>query len=504
MSIPKQPRQLMINLMYLVLLALLALNVSAEIFHAFFTMDRGLNESSRVVAHSNEQIVSAIAEQAEAYAQFEPFRDKAYAVQKIAEEFYQAVGQTKSTLITAAGGLAEDGLPKRKTDKDITTRLLVNQGKGDTLENQILNTRKKLLDLIEEEEHRRLLATNIPLNVQAIPADSDKKTWAQFTFQQMPVGAVLPILSKLQNDVKIAETAILNYFLEKTNAVIKTDAFVPVIAADRSYVIRGEEYMGEVFLAAYSTTADNMIIKIDGRDYPVVDGKAVFTSRPSNLGLQRHQVDIELIDPISGETKVFQKPFSYEVGERSVTVSADKMNVMYVGVENPISVSAAGVPSTQVQVEASGVRLERKGNGKYVAIPTTVGDAKISVFGGGLERTVFDYRIKRIPDPVLYLGNKKGGNVKLAEFKAQQGIIPLLENFDFNARCKIVEFELVRVPKNDDVRVIMNQGGGYGSEAKRLIDAAKIGDVYYFNRVKVKCPGDPHGRVLNGMIFNLN
>lgn len=504
MSIPKQPRQLMINLMYLVLLALLALNVSAEIFHAFFTMDRGLNESSRVVAHSNEQILVAIEEQADAYAQFEPFRIKAQEVQQIAEAFYNSVGQIKSTLVDAAGGIEEDGLPKRKTDKDITTRLLVNEGKGDTLENQILKTREKLLAIIEEPSQRRLLATNMPLNVQPIPEGSDKKTWAQFTFQQMPVGAVLPILSKLQNDVRIAETAILNYFLEKTNAVIKTDAFVPVIAADKSYVIRGDVFTGEIFLAAYSSTADNMTIKIDGKTYPVVDGKAVFTAQPSSLGQKRHQVDIELIDPISGEIKHFQKPFFYEVGDRSVTVSADKMNVLYVGVENPISVSAAGVPSTQVRVEGEGVQLTSKGNGKYMAIPSKVGDAKIWVFGGGLEKTAFDYRIKRIPDPVLYLGNKKGGNIKVAEFKAHQGIIPLLEQFDFNARCNIVEFELVRVPKNDDVRVVNNKGGKYESEAKRLVDAAQIGDVFYFNRVKVKCPGDDHSRILNGMIFNIN
>ena len=407
-------------------------------------------------------------------------------------------------MIEAAGGISEDGQPKHKTNKDITTRLLVNRGKGDTLESQIMITRDKMLALIEEEDDRRLLATNIPLYTQPVPEDSDKKTWAQFTFQQMPVGAVLPILSKLQNDVKIAETTILNYFLDKTNAVIKTDAFIPVIAADKSYIIRGEEFRGEVFLAAYSSTADNLTVKIDGREYPVVDGKAIFSTHPASLGLKRHQVEIELTDPISGESKLFQKPFSYEVGERSVTVSADKMNVMYIGVNNPITVAAAGVASTQVAVEADGVRLEPLGNGKYIARPSRVGDAKIWVSGGGLERTGFDFRVKRIPDPVLRLGSKKGGNIKAAEFKAHQGIIPFIEHFDFDARCNIVDFEIVRVPKNDDVRVVKNNGGRYGAEAQSLVNAARIGDVYYFNRVKVRCPGDEHSRVLNGMIFNIN
>jgi hypothetical protein len=128
MSIPKEPRQLLINLMYLVLTALLALNVSAEVLHAFFSMDKSLAESNRLMDGSNRKLAEAIGDQASAYTQFEPFRQKATQAQAIASRFFDEVGIMKTTIVEAAGGLGDDGMPKRKADKDVTTRLLVKEG----------------------------------------------------------------------------------------------------------------------------------------------------------------------------------------------------------------------------------------------------------------------------------------------------------------------------------------------------------------------------------------
>ena len=138
MSIPKEPRQLMINLMYIVLTALLALNVSAELLHAFFSIDKSLNESSSLVEKSNKQLTNAINEQAEAYSQFEPFKEKAAKVRKVVADFHTYVGDLKEELVEKAGGIGKDGFPKRKSDKDITTRFLVIEKAGDQLENQIM------------------------------------------------------------------------------------------------------------------------------------------------------------------------------------------------------------------------------------------------------------------------------------------------------------------------------------------------------------------------------
>jgi gliding motility-associated protein GldM len=489
--------------MYIVLTALLALNVSAEVLQAFFSMEKSLDESSRLVGGSNEQLASAIGEQADVYRQFEPFKEKAKQAQTIAQSFSGYVGELKAEIVQAAGGFGKDGTPVRKADKDITTRLLVNNGKGEELKSKISETREQLLALVDEPEARAQLAERIPLKINDVPAGSDKKSWAQFTFQQMPVAAVMPILSKFQNDVMVAETAILNHFADKMNIqTVRPDKFAPVISTDNSYVIRGEEFKGEIFLASYSSTADNIAITVDGRPLRVDGGRAVFTANPSAIGVKTHEMSIRLSNPLTGQTETFKKQFSYEVGERSVAVSADKMNVLYIGVENPISVSAAGVPSGKLSVVAEGITLTPKGNGKFVAVPKTPGKASVRVSGGGLQPTAFEYRVKRIPDPVMMLGKSKGGPMTAGEFKAYNEITPVLEGFDFDARCTCEEFELVRVRKGD-AATALNKTGKYGTETRRIVDGVQRGDICYFENIKVRCPGETHLRKMPVAMFNI-
>jgi len=383
--------------------------------------------------------------------------------------------------------------------------MLVDEGRGEKLKEELIKVRATLLEQIEKEEERLSLSQNIPLKVNEVPADSDKKDWAQFTFQQMPVAAVLPLLSKIQNDTRVSETAILNFLFDKISkeGPIKLDAYKAVVAADKSYVIRGEEYKAEIFLGAYSSTADNISVSVDGRSYPVRNGKAVVQFNPNEIGERKHRAKIRVTDPVSKEVKTYEREFSFEVGERSVAVSLDKMNVFYVGVENPVSISAAGIPSGELKVNAEGVRLEKKAGGKYITKPTKPGLAKITVSGGGLKPTVFDYKVKPIPTPVVKLGTKTSATISANELKVYKRLTPVLENFDFNARCNIKGFELARAPKNDDPKFATNPGGDFKANARRIIDQAKRGDTFYFDKIKVQCPGDIHNREVPGLIFRI-
>ena len=504
MSIPKEPRQVMINIMYLVLTAMLALNVSAEILGAFITLDNSISESNSIVANSNQKLLAAIAQQSDAYVQYKPFLEKAEKVKSISSQFFDYVENIKEELIKTTGGLDENNLPVGMKDKNTTTRLLIDEGRGADLEKEVLKIKSELLDLIEEEANRTLLQQSIPLGINEVPASSDKKTWAEFSFYQMPVAAVLPLLTKLQNDIKITETSILNYFYNKISEdPIVLDAYEAVVAADKGYVIRGDEFTAELFLGAYSSTADNIFVKVDGRNYPVRNGKATFKIKPNSIGKKEHDLVIGIRNPVSNEVKTYRKKILYEVGERSVAISADKMNVFYVGVENPISISAAGIPSAQMRVRAEGVKIQKSSSGKYIVKPTRTGRASITVSGGGLPATKFDYRVKAIPSPTILLGNKKGGTISAAEMKVYNKLSPILENFDFEARCQIVSFEIARDPKNDDPKFASNTGGTFNTATKRLTKQARRGDVYYFDQIKVRCPGDSHSRKLSGLIFKI-
>ena len=515
MSIPKEPRQLMINLMYLVLTALLALNISAEVMNAFFTIDKGINNSNSIVESTNQTILTNIEKQADAYKNEEndAFLAASKELKKVSDDFVKYVETMKSDLFEAAGGPSEKdpSKPKRIKDKDVTTRMLVGldnkEGKGYELMREIESTRDELLGLVEDEASRAELAGRIPLKLDLEQVErSDKKDWVEFNFKQMPVAAVFPILTKIQNDTKATTTTMLNYMLGKVaGEEIKFDAFTPVISANKGYVIRGDKYEADVFLSAYSTSAgDNTKIYVNGSSLPVEEGKATYSSSTNSIGTKKYKVKIEVTNPLTGEIKEYDKEFEYEVGEQSVTVSADKMNVFYIGVPNPISVSAAGISSNDLKVSVSGAsgKLKKLGSNNFEVSVSKPGECKVIV-SGGKKNSSKVFRVKRIPDPVARLSKSSGGSMGNGEFKAQGGVGAFLDNFDFDAKCGIQGFNLVHVAKRQDPVEVVNSGPRYNAKSKRLVQRAKPGDIYYFDNVKAKCPGDPAGRKINSMVFKI-
>jgi gliding motility-associated protein GldM len=525
MSIPKEPRQLMINLMYLVLTALLALNVSAEVMNAFFTLEKGIKASGEVVAESNNQLLGAISSTAEAYAN--GYNDSvllaANRVNEISKEFVQYMEDIHGQLFEAAGGPSDDdpNKPKRKKDKDVTTRLLVagpaetpeDDGIGFEMKDRISATRDSFLYWIRYvggEEAVQEVANSIPLEVDESwkEKSKDKKSsWADYNFRQMPVAAVFPMLRKWQSDAKASAASSMNYFLKQMGAQdIKFDQFFPVAAAKKGYVIRGEEYEADIFLSAYSSSAgENTRIFVNGNQMAMEDGRATYKTTTRGLGEQSYKVRIEVENPLTGEVESYDNTFNYEVGERSVTVSAEKMNVFYIGVDNPVAVSAAGISSNELSVSVSGGggSIRKAGNSKYIVnVSQPTDDCRINVSGGGMRDSKL-FRVKRIPDPVARLGNKQDGSMGNGEFKAQGGVIAWLDNFDFDAKCDIQGFKLVRVPKRQDPIEVMNSGARYGADSKRIVGQARPGDTFYFFDVKARCPGDKAGRKINSMVFTI-
>jgi gliding motility-associated protein GldM len=326
----------------------------------------------------------------------------------------------------------------------------------------------------------------------------------------MPVAACFPILGKLQSDAKSSTSTVMNWAAEQMGKLeIKFDAFQPAVSAEKSYVIQGEKYVADIFLSAYSTSADNVSISVNGTGLPVKDGLAHYETTASGLGEKSYTVNIRVVNPlVEGPEgiKNYTKEFKYEVGQRSVAVQLDKMNVFYIGVDNPISVSAAGVSSNDLKVSGDGVTLANKGGGHFIVTATTPrNDAKITVSAPGVSQT-FIYRVKRIPDPVPRLGGNpknKGGAMGNGEFKAQGGISAILENFDFDAKCDVVGFEVTYLPKRQDPISRQNGGARWNSEAQDLINKAKPGDSYFFDDIKCKCPGDAAPRNIGSLAFKI-
>ena len=523
MSIPKEPRQLMINLMYLVLTAMLALNVSAEIFNAFKIVDKGLKDSNTSLDLANAPKVASIQELSKKKKELAVYAEKAPEVSRLSKEFVSYVDDLWDQM---EKGSVPEGKPVRyavdhekypnelvgKKNKDVATRLLVDGGKGEELKAKIIETREKFLAFFDEEDRARE-AGNISMDVDDESWKKKQKPgkgnidWSIFNFKQMPLGALEPMFTKFKNDAKASESAVLNYYMDKVGGKdIVLEKFQVVSSPKKSYIIEGEKFETEVFLSASAGNSSNtkISIAVNGSNVPVKDGVATYATNTSGTGVKNYTATIRVTDPITGETKSYKNTFEYEVGRRSVAVSADKMNVFYIGVDNPVTVSAAGVSSNDLKVTGSGFTLKKSGKGKWIATaskPTNTGS--INVSGGGLTPTKFPFRVKRIPDPVARLSKSNGGTMGNGEFKAQGGVGAFLDNFDFDATCKIMGYELTRVAKRQDPVSSNNGGAKYNDKSRRLVNAASPGDIYYFDNVKAKCPGDSAGRKINTMVFKI-
>ena len=526
MAIPKEPRQLMINIMYLVLTALLALNVSAEIFNAFEMVDEGLKSANSTLDASNEQLPEAIKESAKKKASLQQYADRIDPVRALSAEANTYIDDLVKNLIDESGdrnGQEDEGDyimigTKRelrgKKNYDATTRLMVDGGLGDALKDRMYELRDSFMNYVDTAD-KATFALPIDIDEEAWKdSPNKKKGWADFTFGHMPLGATMPIFSKFKNDIKASEAALLNYLAGKVGLTseVVLDKFTVVSAPEKSYVIKGEPFKTDVFVSAFAggDSETEISISVNGRSLTTdADGIAKYTETPSALGKRTYKAVASVYNPVTDDTQRFEKTFEYEVGERSVTVSPSKMNVFYIGVPNPVEISAAGVPSSQINVSMSGTgggTIKANGDGTYVVNvtrPTKKGEhANINVSAPGMNE-VRNFRVKRIPDPVPKLSKSRGGAMTSGEFKIQPGVFPVLENFDFDARCQIKGYRVVRIPKRQDPQLEQNIGGKYKSNVAAVVNKAKPGDTYLFDNIKCTCPGDPAPRDLGSMAFRI-
>ncbi|MEM1122908.1 MAG: hypothetical protein AAGJ18_20860, partial [Bacteroidota bacterium] len=323
MAIPKDPRQLMINLMYLVLTALLALNVSAEVMNAFKTIDDSLVKSNKTTNAAIDQQTASLNEllNEPSKAQFKPLGEAVSDIRQEISGFNDYVEELKNSLIDGAGnknGTVDDEdylypenpakkIIKGKKNKDVTTNMLVTEGRGDELANKIAEVRKNIVDIYSKvinenkttfgfvtngkEDQAKAdaniasFAENISLDIDQNweeQSDGDKNSWADFRFRQMPLISVLPLLTKFQTDAKNAEALGVGKLAELVGGKqIVFNKFFPVVSAKKGYILEGDKFEATISVGTYSDQIDpsDVTIKIDGKSYkPDRDGKVQYTA----------------------------------------------------------------------------------------------------------------------------------------------------------------------------------------------------------------------------------
>ncbi len=196
--------------------------------------------------------------------------------------------------------------------------------------------------------------------------------------------------------------------------------------------------------------------------------------------------------------------FTHVADAPACVISLDKMNLFYIGVDNPVSVLVRGVPEEQIRIQAKGAVLKKKDDMNYNVRVTTPGETTITVSNADSVLQEFKYWVKRIPYPVILLGGKyRSGSIGNGTFKVQQGLWSMLEGCEYDATCEIVRFEVTRVGKKAEPVSLTNRGPRFSTEVQRLISQAEPGDAYFFDDIGVNCPGDDVEAAIPYMSFRI-
>ncbi|MEY4823430.1 MAG: gliding motility protein GldM [Bacteroidota bacterium] len=516
MSLPKEPRQKMINMMYLVLTALLALNVSAEILNAFKTVDRSLMIASGVAEQKNQEIFKSFKAKLEDPTSREKaaiWEPKAQQAKKISDELYNYIETLKTELKKESGLKTVDGKEEFKEDDlDAGTRLLVQRapegkGKGKELFEKLKAYKEQLLSI--DPEMKKEIEVGLPLDLTIPPTSSEagKSDWSYAYFHMTPTIAAITILSKFQNDVRNSESKAVEFCHKQIGQVeIIYDQFQAFAGTNTQYLMPGEELVITAGIGAFSKAAQPSV-SIDGANVSLnAEGTAEYKTRVGGSGAGIKRVRISYAKP-DGTTAVVEKEIKYTVGiPAGLTVSTDKTRVFYKGLENPLSVTGGGGDEkVNVSIEGAGASLRKAGPGQYIVTCTQLGTVNV-VANDGKNVQKIAIPVKRVPDPIVVVGGSAGGAMPANVFRVQSGAIAELRDFVFEGVAyKVMSFMLICTGKGFDEPEFaeVNSASFKDAAAQALIRRCQAGSTVTIGEIKVLEPGGGSRKLDQNITFIL-
>ena len=502
------PRQRMIGILYLVLLGLIALNVPDSLLDAFKNITISLDSSSHNVTSGVQGAIDNFkaTKLKEQPARATLILGKAEKAQAIAESLVSYVQSLRDLLVKEGGGINPNINDVDARDNlDISPRMMINQRRADTLKDKIEETKTELMNTLEPKEQE---GVKFSLNADAPPASLGvTKTWQEAYFGDgIPLGATITTLAKIQTDTKNAENEVVKRILGRLDqALVTLDTFEGVAVAPTSYVISGQPYTADIFLTAYDSKS-NPTITINGSPIPVADGKGKYTINTSKDGKFTYSGQIVVKGP-DGEKKYPLPTQTYQVALPSAVVSPDKMNVLYIGLPNPVSISAPGVPKESLRVSMTGGSITGLGE-HWVANVSTLGNATVNVSAeldkgkvSFLGKTLF--RVKRIPNPVAMFAGTSGGSQNTPTLQGQGFIFATLKDFEFDAKFHIKSYKLYIIRPRQDAVVVSGYGDALSQEVKDKLRLGTPGTRLIFDDIYAVGP-DKTDRLLNSITIKAN
>lgn len=495
------PRQKMIGMMYLVLTALLALNVSAEVLNAFILIDNSLRATTENTMDKNKDLITKFAEAMKLNpVKTKEWKEKADKVSVEANKLFVNIDSLKYLIVRTSDG--PEGRPDsivHKDDTNVPGQIMITEkvdGKmrATILKEEIAAFRDFLINLVGDKPENATLINSLKrnLNTDDIKGhEGEKVPWEVANFEHLPMAGVITLMSKMQADIRNAETEVLNFLYGAIEGKesIPFNKIEAIVNAPTNYVLKGQPFTAQVFVAASDTTMDPVIKLNGGSTLPIKNGKGIFTGNTSTPGIKTWGGVIELLNPRTKQIKKFPFTSTYTVGEAALVVSPTKMNVFYIGVDNPVDVSVPGIDPNKVHVTISNGSIRKKGKAYVVRVKRTGNvyiSASIDTENGrrSMGRKIF--RVKRVPDPVAYIGDKRKGSVSKGWLAAQSGIKAVLKGFDFDLRFRVVYFKLSYTDKGFTKEKVVrsNSFGTIRSELRKVPSGKKV----YFEDIQAVGP----------------
>ena len=424
----------MIGMMYLVLTAMLALNVSTDILNGFTLVDKSLHSSIAASDTRNAKLYNDFrAANADNPEKTQEWFDKANEVKLRADSLYNYIQNFKEQIAIMADSkkrvdeLKAQGLDptlhiEGNSNLDVTATYAIVQGNGLILKELVAYYRDFGAELAENDPELRnsilqTLATERDYNAH----EKDSCDWEVAVFEGMPVGATITILTKMQNDVRATESQLIQYLMDRTDAgdlrVNKLNAYV---IPNSNYVIRGGKYSAQIILAAVDST-QRPAYYIEGQR---INDQGIYEVAASGVGLKKYSGWIAYQNPSTGEMENLPFHSEYSVGEPAVTISNTDLNIMYRGYDNKFSISVPGVANDKVKVSVNGAQLKQQGglwiikpgdNAKSVTITVSAElDGKMQPMGSR------EYRVKALPKPGAYF---KSGEKEYSDGNISRGAL---------------------------------------------------------------------------------
>lgn len=502
--------------MYIVLTAMLALNVSSDVLNGFSQVQAGLQKTSENLTSKNEAQYRYLQLLYDAHPQqVGPWMQKGSEVRKRTNDLYAEIENLKIDIARKADGRNADYRNLiNQDDLEASSVMMLNPTtrRGENLRKKLDAYRTFILKHIDDPDKRKAVENLLSTSVKAQQGTIGPSSWEQANFENMPVIASITFLTHLQTNLRQAESEAMSNVINTIDmGEAKVNQMSAYVIPRSTMIMSGGRYEADIVLAAVDTTRMPRVF-VGGREIP--GGKYAFNA--SGLGNHDFAGFIEVLKS-DGSSSKYPFKSSYTVIEPMATISPTMMNVLYAGIDNPVSISVPGVPTKDVSATMTNGTLSRHGD-SWTARPAKVGEnvtVTVTANIDGRPHTVATttFRVRRLPDPTAYLtisgagGAKdryKGGKpISKATLASVPSLQAAIDDDMLDIDFQVLGFETVFFDQMGNAIPEVSRGAEFSQRQRDQFKRIARGKRFYISRIRAKGP-DGIERILSPMEVIVN